>query len=84
MSDYDNDLRGALFKNDKKESEKHPDYKGQCEVDGVEYWISAWLKKSKAGQTFMSLSFEAKDAKPKAKQRPKSRHQDDDDSDIPF
>lgn len=62
MSDYDNNLRGALFKNDRKESDNSPDYKGSCEVDGVEYWISSWLKKDKNGKTYMSLSFTAKEA----------------------
>ncbi len=71
MSDYDNNLRGALFKNDRKEKDTHPDYKGSCEIDGTEFWVSAWIKQSKAGAKFMSLSFEAKEKKPPARQRPK-------------
>lgn len=70
MSEYDNNLTGALFKNDKKESDKHPDYRGSITIDGVEYWQSAWLKKSKSGATFMSQSFKRKDeaqSKPQAK-----------------
>ena len=31
------DNSGVLFKNDKKESEKHPDYKGNITVDGLAY-----------------------------------------------
>jgi hypothetical protein len=54
---YDNNLTGALFKNDRRESEKQPFYKGSCEIDGRKYWISAWLKKSQKGETFMSLAF---------------------------
>lgn len=56
MSDYSNDNRGVLFKNDKKESENHPDYKGRIDIDGTEYWLSAWIKKTKDGKTYMSLS----------------------------
>ena len=37
------DNSGVLFKNDKKETEKHPDYKGNIMVDGNEYWLSAWI-----------------------------------------
>ena len=61
MSDYDNNRTGVLFKNDKKESDRHPDYKGSCEIDGTEFWIAAWIKESKAGAKFMSLAFTPKD-----------------------
>lgn len=53
---YDNTNRGALFKNDRKESDSHPDYKGQINVDGVDCWLSAWLKTDKNGKKYMSLS----------------------------
>jgi uncharacterized protein (DUF736 family) len=58
MPEYDNELQGALFKNDKKQNDKHPDYKGQCEIGGQKLWISAWINKSKAGETYMKLHFE--------------------------
>lgn len=59
---YDNSMRGVLFRNDKKDSEKHPDYKGNGEVNGVEVWISAWIKTSQRTNTkYMSLSFENKE-----------------------
>jgi hypothetical protein len=62
MPDYDNNMSGVLFKNDKKDSERHPDYKGNCEVDGVQMWLSAWIKTSRDGtKKFMSLSFELKE-----------------------
>lgn len=60
MTEYDNNLRGVLFKNDRKESANHPDYKGNAEVEGVEYWLSAWIKEGAKGK-FMSLSFTAKE-----------------------
>lgn len=61
MPDYDNNMRGVLFKNDRKESDSHPDYKGSADVDGVEYWLSAWIKTGAKGK-FMSLAFTEKDA----------------------
>jgi uncharacterized protein (DUF736 family) len=65
MSEYDNNLRGVLFKNERKEKDTHPDYKGSAEVGGVEYWLSSWIKVGKGGAKFMSLSFTAKEeAKP--------------------
>ena len=60
--EYDNSNRGVLFKNDRKEKDTHPDYKGSyTDGSGAEFWLSAWLKKDKNGNTFMSLSTTAKD-----------------------
>lgn len=53
--EYDNTNRGVLFKNDRKETEKHPDYKGSVNFNGQDCWLSAWLKDGKSGK-FMSLS----------------------------
>jgi len=58
---YDNNLRGALFKNDDKRGDSDPDYKGQCEVDGVEYWIAGWKKMSKDKQPYLSIAFTQKE-----------------------
>lgn len=55
---------GSLFKNDKKESETHPDYKGSAKINGEEYWMSSWINKSKDGKTYMSFSFKIKDVQP--------------------
>jgi len=40
----------SLFKNDKKLTEKHPDYKGSIKINGVEHWFDAWLKEGKKGK----------------------------------
>jgi len=59
---YDNSNRGVLFKNDRKELDKHPDYRGSyTDGDGREHWLSAWLKKDKNGNTYMSVSTTLKD-----------------------
>lgn len=55
------DNSGALFRNDKKETDKHPDYTGSAMIDGSEYFLSAWLNESKHGVKYMSLSFKDKD-----------------------
>ena len=86
--DYDNTNRGALFKNDDKQSDKHPDYKGSINIDGVEYWLSSWIKTSKQGNKFMSLSVQPKQqqAAKQAKQAPQAVDTSgfDDDGDLPF
>ena len=39
---YDNNNQGAIWKNDRKTTDKHPDYTGEITVDGKDYWFSAW------------------------------------------
>lgn len=65
MADYDKTNTGVLFKNDKEGGNpKWPDYKGSINIEGTEYWLSAWIKEGKKGK-FMSLSVKPKDeAKP--------------------
>ena len=57
---YDDTNRGVLFKNDRKDSDKHPDYKGKVNVGGQEFWLSAWIKDGAKGK-FMSLSVQPKE-----------------------
>ena len=86
MADFDITNRGVLFKNDTKADEKHPDIKGQCEINGVQYWIDGWARTRKSdGGKFYSMKFKPKDAKPAAKPASKpSAGFDDLDSEVPF
>ena len=60
---YDNNMTGIISKNERKTTDKHPDIKGQCEIDGVQYWVDGWAKtRNSDGGKFYSLSFKAKDA----------------------
>lgn len=65
MSQYDNNLTGVLFKNDKGDNEKRPDYKGSAEIEGVQYWVSAWIKEGAKGK-FMSMKYERKEQQAQA------------------
>ena len=78
----ENDNSGALFKNDRKEQEKQPDYKGSLTVNGAEYWISAWLNESKSGQKYMGLKVNLKEQQ-QAQAAPKNDAVDFGD-DVPF
>lgn len=84
---------GSLFKNENRTTDKHPEYSGSAEIDGVQYWISAWVKDGQKGK-FFSLSFKPKDQQQSrggnagsSNQKRNSREGDeyDDDRDgVPF
>lgn len=80
------DGSGSLFKNDRKESDNQPDYKGQIMVGGVQYWLSAWIKETDEGKKWMSISATPKDAQkpPQAAQARRTKESDGFESDYPF
>ena len=88
MSDYDNTNRGSIWKNEKKEKDTHPDFTGSLNVEGMEYWVSAWKRKPDASDKAPALSFSIKqkeDSPIKQKPKPKATNNFDDfDSAIPF
>ena len=91
MATYEQkDNSGALFVNDKKESEKHPDRKGSAMIGGVDYWVSGWINTSAKGTKYMSLSYTAKDEQSALQQAtpqqtaPQAKPVDNFDEDIPF
>jgi len=82
---YDDSNRGILFVNDRKEQEKDRDYSGSLNVDGHDYWVSGWKRKSKNGQTFLSLSVKRKDGGPERKPASAAQtHAQEMDDEIPF
>lgn len=92
MSDkYDDRNRGQIWKNEKKrEGKQDPDFTGSVNVDGKDFWVSAWKRKPDASDRAPALSFSVKpkDGKPSqaAEQEPPkrtARHTDMDDE-IPF
>ena len=85
--EHDNKNRGAIWKNEKKEKDTHPDFTGSLNVDGIEFWVSAWRRKPDAGPKSPALSFSIKpketDEKPAPEKRKGGSFADLDDS-IPF
>ena len=67
MPEYDNTNSGVLFVNDKRETEKHPNMKGTINIEGVEYWLSAWTKHGAKAGKFLSLSVTPKEQKAEPK-----------------
>jgi hypothetical protein len=80
---YDNTNSGALFRNDRKTQDNHPTHTGSINIEGKDYWLSAWVKDGKSGK-FFSLSVKAKDAQPQQAKAQPAQQDDAFDSDIPF
>lgn len=84
MTEHDNNNRGALWNNDRKQSDTHPDLSGSITIDGKEYWVSGWKKKP--GQSdrapIVSLSVRPKDYKSSQPAQPTEQAQGQEASNI--
>lgn len=81
--EYDNELRGVLFQNKKKRTDKDPGWQGQCTVNGVEYWVSAWVNENPDGSKRINFNLtEKEDESPQQRNQrraaPRGRNDDDD------
>ena len=81
--EYDNTNKGALFRNDDKDpnDDRDRDYLGSINVDGTDYWISGYVRTSKSGRKFLSLSVKPKQDKPPASKKSRA---DDFEDEIAF
>lgn len=69
MTEYSNENRGAIWRNDRKRDERDPDFTGNLNVEGTEYFFDAWKRKPDANEKAPALSFRVKrkDKQPAAK-----------------
>jgi uncharacterized protein (DUF736 family) len=90
MAEFDNTNRGVLFNNkDKKTQDNHPDYSGSINFNGVDCWLSGWIKESKDGKKFFSLSVKPKEQQARSVEQPTRKAPakggfEDMNEDIPF
>src|SRR5262245_18594540 len=75
------DNSGSVWVNDRKEQDTHPDRTGSAKIDGVDYWVNGWLRKTNDGKPYLSLSFKPKQDKPAANNRSRAEELSDQ---IPF
>ena len=62
MKNYDNELRGAAFPNNRAFSPKAPAFIGFVEIEGRKFDIAIWPQKSKSGLDYLSLKLTPADA----------------------
>ena len=74
------DNSGSIFRNDRREKDSHPTHTGSAKIDGVEYWISAWVNETGGGKKYFSLKFRPKDEQSK----PSKQDVEWSDEDVPF
>ena len=81
----DNTNSGLLARNDRKERDNHPDYTGRINVDGTDYWLSAWVKEGRPGSKMEGRKFFSLAVRPMDQQRQAApAAKQDFDDEIPF
>ena len=78
---------GAIFKNDNKKTDNHPDYKGKVNVNGKDMEVALWMKTSAKGVKFMSAQFSEPFVKTEPqiqRNEPQIKEYGDANDDLPF
>lgn len=81
------DGQGSLWKNDKRETDSHPNARGQAKIGGVVYWVDAWTNETGDGKKYQTLKFKPKDERTTGQPpvpAPEGNMSDDDLNDLPF
>lgn len=81
MSQYDNTNSGAVWPNKDRKTDKHPTHTGSINVEGVEYWVNAWVGDKAKNQPSLSIKITKKEPK-QSKQAPAPAAYDN--LDVPF
>jgi len=85
---YDNTNSGMMARNERRTTDKHPEFSGSINVDGVDYWLSAWVNEGKAGgkmegKKYFSIKLSRKEGGT-VTSKPTGGSNFDYDDDIPF
>lgn len=82
---YDNTNRGAIWNNTRQRPGKtDPHFTGTINVEGQEYWISAWKRREGAPDTAPVLSLSVRKVEPKQEESYQSPAQSVPDDEIPW
>lgn len=63
---FDPTNRGGIWKNENRQSDRHPHFTGHINIDGKEYWLSGWKKDENASERapLVQLTIKPKDEAP--------------------
>jgi hypothetical protein len=81
---YDNTNTIAIFKADKGDNPKRPDYTGSLNCNGTDFRVSLWMKESKTGTKFLSGQIQPKEAMPGVYTTEPTKALEELESDLPF
>jgi len=86
---YDNTNSGMIARSENRKTDSHPEFTGSLNVEGVDYWVSAWVNEGKPGgkmegKKYFSLKINRKDQGGGGTARPAPIGFRDDFDDIPF
>lgn len=95
MSTYDNTNSGMLKANESRRNDKDPTHHGSINIDGKEYWLSAFVNTGKPGGKLSGKKFFSIKVKPKlqsdrasvptgGKNDPRPAADDEFEDEIPF
>lgn len=79
---------GSLFRVEDRKSDTHPEYSGSALIDGVEYYVDAWVNEVKSGdkkgKKYFSFKFKPKQQKSGGSSRQSPPDDEIDSEEIPF
>ena len=82
---FDNEMKFALFENDKGDNPKRPDRRGTIQINGVEYKLSGWISTDKNGRRYLRGSVDVAQAKPaNPVTKPQATIAPEQTDDVPF
>lgn len=85
MSEYSEENRGIISKNERKSKETHPDITGSINIEGTKFFLDGWRKTRKDGSGgFYSLRVKRMEKQQGAGRREDAPPALDDNDNIPF
>ena len=88
---YDNTNSGMMARNENRKTDKHPEFSGSVNVEGTDYWLSAWVNEGRLGgkmegKKYFSIKLSRKEgySTTAGTARPDAGRFDNMDDDIPF
>jgi uncharacterized protein (DUF736 family) len=81
---YDNEMKIALFRNERRDNDKAPVMTGKVTVKGVEYDVALWGKESANGKKFWTGKIQLPRQKQQAAPQQQRQEPNFQDADTPF